>query len=408
MKKIFAILLISLMLFGCTQDGTSNKEAALKDGSYETTTQGHNGEMKVTTVIKDGKIAEINADHEETQGLGDVQINSVIDQVIKNQNLTVDEMAGATVSTNALLEGVKNAIVDAGGSPVNFGYKEVEEKEKDKSEDSSKAATWDATPEDGLIKGDYYKVEERFRQGHLGTLEAIVDNDKIIHVYFNEYTRPNYYNRYYQNVSKRYSEYNVSMKDKKGAAWIEGVLLAEKQILESQDLSKPVDTVSGASNSIEQSFIPLAEKLSKEIVKSADFKGPKYYQQVKTHEDGLIGVLKIVVENNKIIDLHYDEIFPMDSSKILEDSNKKYAGLSKYDSVEYDEPSRIGFNVQMDSLKEKVLSTQDLFDLSGLPAIEDQGDYKTAGFTKRNTAWDHYLDQAKTLHEEMKKDGVLN
>ena len=28
---------------------------------------------------------------------------------------------------------------------------------------------WDAQPQLGIIKGDYYKVEERFRQGHLET-----------------------------------------------------------------------------------------------------------------------------------------------------------------------------------------------------------------------------------------------
>lgn len=436
MKKTWMIALLMLALVGCQQaqpeESTSTSEesiastqesvasseakesaseaktsevASLKDGTYETKVQGHNGEMTVSTTVKDGKLAEIKADHKETPGLGDVQIDKVAKHVVDTQALKMDAMNGATVSTNALLEAVQLAVVEAGGDANAMGYVKVEKAEtKPEKED---LITWDATPSEGIVKGDYYKIEERFRQGHLGTLEVIVKDDKIDYVYFNEYTRPNYYNRYYQNVSKRFSEYNVTMKERKGAAWIEGVLLAEKQVLENQSLSKAVDTVSGASNSIQQSFIPLAEKLSASIVKSADFKGPKFYQSVKAHEDGTLGVLKLVVENGKIADLHYDEIFPMDASKIADDVNKKYAGLSKYDSVEYDEPSRIGFNVQMDALKDKVLETQDLKNLEGLPAIESTGDYKSAGYTERNSAWDHYLQQADILLAEMKADGVF-
>ncbi|MDZ7543608.1 FMN-binding protein, partial [Clostridium perfringens] len=80
---------------------------------------------------------------------------------------------------------------------------------------------------------------------------------------------------------------------------------------------------------------------------------------------------------------------------------------SKYESVDYDEPSRIGFNVQMDELKKKVLETQDMLDLTGLPAIEDSGDYGKSGYTTRNTAWDNYLELAEKLLAEMKADGVL-
>lgn len=32
----------------------------------------------------------------------------------------------------------------------------------------NKIPTWSVQPKQGIVKGDYYKVEERFRQGHLG------------------------------------------------------------------------------------------------------------------------------------------------------------------------------------------------------------------------------------------------
>ncbi|MGL5801949.1 MAG: FMN-binding protein, partial [Cetobacterium sp.] len=86
----------------------------------------------------------------------------------------------------------------------------------------TKVPNWTVQPKEGVVKGDYYKIEERFRQGHLGTLEVVKNNGKLVHIEFNELTRPNYYNRFYQNVSKRLSPYNFSMAEKSGVAWIEG------------------------------------------------------------------------------------------------------------------------------------------------------------------------------------------
>ena len=36
----------------------------------------------------------------------------------------------------------------------------------------TKVPNWTVQPKEGVVKGDYYKIEERFRQGHLGTLEG--------------------------------------------------------------------------------------------------------------------------------------------------------------------------------------------------------------------------------------------
>lgn len=55
----------------------------------------------------------------------------------------------------------------------------------------------------------------------------------------------------------------------------------------------------------------------------------------------------------------------------------------------------------------KVVETQDMSDLSGLPAVEESGDYKAMGFTVRSTAWDDHLALAEKLHTEMVEDGVL-
>lgn len=263
---------------------------------------------------------------------------------------------------------------------------------------------WSAQPPLELIKGDYYKVEERFRQGHLGTLEVVKNDNKLVHIEFNEMTRPNYYNRYYQNVSKRRSAYNFSMGEAKGAAWIQGVQLVEKQMLERQQITGEFDAVSGASNSTKQSMIPLAEKLAPSLEKPTN---EKYYGLAEKLDGGLTSRLQIIISDKKITSVRYDEIFADSPDEITDPKLKRFYRQSKYESVDYDEPSRIGFNVQMDALNKKVVETQNLLDLSGLPAIEDSGDYGKSGYTTRNTAWDNYLRLAEKLQNEMKADGVI-
>ncbi|NMA69594.1 MAG: FMN-binding protein [Desulfitobacterium sp.] len=261
---------------------------------------------------------------------------------------------------------------------------------------------WSVQPKLGIIKGDYYKIEERFRQGHLGTLEVVKNDGEIVHVEFNERTRPNYYHRYYQDVPKRMSEYNFTMGERKGAAWIQSVVKVEQQMLEKQSITGEFDAVAGASNSINQSMLPLAEKLEESLSTPSK---QKYYSIAEELEGGLTGLLKVIVEDKKIISVKYDEIFADSPEEIDNPNLKKFYRQSKYESVEYEEPSRIGFNVQMDALNEQVVKTQDLLDISELPAIGDTGNYAESGYTTRNTAWDNYLNLAEKLLDEMKKDG---
>jgi len=263
---------------------------------------------------------------------------------------------------------------------------------------------WSVQPELGIIKGDYYKAERLFRQGHMGTVEVVKYNDDIVFVEFNERTRPNYYNRYYQDVPKRLSDYNFSMGKIKGAAWIESVLLVEKQMIDGQRITGDFDMVAGASNSINQSMIPLAEEIDGVLSEGSDV---KYYSVAEKFDGGITGRLQLTIKDGKIIWCHYDEIFADDPADISPRPFKKYYGESKYASVVYDEPSRIGFNIQIDALNEKVIKTQNLFDLEGLPATGASGDYATTGFTIRNEAWDRYLDLARELLDEVEKDGVL-
>lgn len=303
-----------------------------------------------------------------------------------------------------LIAGLAMSIVGCTQTDGNTSSEVAPEPQVEQADSEKTELSWSVQPTLGLIKGDYYRTEERFRQGHTGVLEIVKNGDELVHVEFNELTRPNYYNRFYQNVPKRMSEYNFDMGEKKGAAWIQSVVQVEKQMLEEQRITGEFDMVSGASNSINQSMIPLAEKLLPSLDNPS---GEKYYGIAEKIGGGLTARLQVVLRDKKIISVRYDEIFA-DSPEEIEDPNlKKFYRQSKYESVLYDEPSRIGFNVQMDALNDKVVETQDMLDLSELPAIDTTGNYASSGFTIRNNAWDNYLRLAEKLLEEMKADGNL-
>lgn len=402
MKKKFLLPVIAAFLLTSCQQTTSS---LYTPGTYEGSAIGYGGEVILNVEVSSNKITNITSENNETPEVGGKAIETMIVQAIET-NGEVDAISGATRSSTAFINALEVAIGKAKGEEI------ILEEEWPKSVFAQLGdpnnvidLDWSIQPSLGTIKGNYYVESERFRQGHLGILEVVVNDDgEIILVEFNEQTRPNYYVRFYQDMPKRMSEYNFSMGLEKGAAWIQGVIAAENSIIENQSLTDEVDIVSGASNSVKQSMMPLAAKIDARLAEGTT---KKFYRHAKDLGGGLTGMLDIVVENGKIIECRYDEIFADYPSEIEDVNLKAYYRQSKYQSITYNGPSRIGFNVQMDALNDYVVETQDMFDLSTLPAIGDTGDYASSGYTTRNTAWDNYLEIAQILYDEMIADGVL-
>lgn len=104
--------------------------AALKDGVYETTAKGNNGDVVMKTTIQAGKITAIEVvKSQETPMLGDKAIERLTHQIIAQQSVGLDVVSGATNSSQATLACVKAALVKAGGSEKDL--KARTEKKKD-------------------------------------------------------------------------------------------------------------------------------------------------------------------------------------------------------------------------------------------------------------------------------------
>ena len=83
----------------------------LEDGTYEGTADGHNGPLTLEVTLADGKITEINVlEHEETEGASDPAFEQVPVDIVDYQSTKVDAVSGATVTSNAIMAAVENAL----------------------------------------------------------------------------------------------------------------------------------------------------------------------------------------------------------------------------------------------------------------------------------------------------------
>ncbi|MCL4205149.1 MAG: FMN-binding protein [Pirellulaceae bacterium] len=90
----------------------SLQTASLKDGQYRDKALGYAGDIDVTVTIQNGRISEIRLKHEEKI---DQNACVIIPERIKaSQSLEVDGISGATVSKDAIVNGVFRCLKQAG------------------------------------------------------------------------------------------------------------------------------------------------------------------------------------------------------------------------------------------------------------------------------------------------------
>lgn len=126
MKRFLAMMLVVLMvvsLAGCTGASTATEEpttepvveAAGVSGTFEGTGQGKDGAIRVNLTLEDTVITGIEIlESHETEGLSEAPMQEVIDQVLAKNSLSIDEVSGASYSTNGLLEAIESALGAAG------------------------------------------------------------------------------------------------------------------------------------------------------------------------------------------------------------------------------------------------------------------------------------------------------
>lgn len=142
LKKPFSYFLIASLLSGCAKqpvNSVSKNTTATKmtPGTYEASAEGHNGAVHVSVTVSEDKIENVEVkDNSETRGLSDPAIQLIPSQIVAYQTLSTDVVSGATYTTVAIREAVKNCIIQAGGNPNAYNTK-IPNDEKGQEEELS-------------------------------------------------------------------------------------------------------------------------------------------------------------------------------------------------------------------------------------------------------------------------------
>lgn len=88
-----------------------------KEGTYTGTGKGKNGEVKVDVTFTKNKIESvvIQGENGETKGVSDTALERIPGQIVDQQSLAIDAVAGASLTSNAILDAVADAVQQAGG-----------------------------------------------------------------------------------------------------------------------------------------------------------------------------------------------------------------------------------------------------------------------------------------------------
>lgn len=107
MKKMLQGLFIGMLLV--TLVACSSGSA--KDEKFVGEAKGANGLVKVEVTVKKDKIEKIKViESSETDGVSDLALKQIPDAIIKDQGLDVDAVTGASSTSKAVVDAVKNAL----------------------------------------------------------------------------------------------------------------------------------------------------------------------------------------------------------------------------------------------------------------------------------------------------------
>lgn len=147
LKKLNVIMLAMILAFtlvGCKdskkQEPTANEIPAgdvvkpengeFAAGTYKGEAEGRNGIIQVEVTVTDKTIEAIKVlQTSETEGIGDTAITSLTNDIIATQSLGIDAISGATVTSDAFIKAVENALEQAGADLEQLKSPVVKENE---------------------------------------------------------------------------------------------------------------------------------------------------------------------------------------------------------------------------------------------------------------------------------------
>lgn len=141
-KKTLGSLLAAAMLLSITACNTatpktasseaagsaaSEASGAFRAGTYTAAAKGMGGDVTVEVTVTADEITDIRVtSHKETPGISDMPIKQIPAKIVETQSLAVDTIAGATITSDAILVAVADCLSQAGADVEALRNKKVE------------------------------------------------------------------------------------------------------------------------------------------------------------------------------------------------------------------------------------------------------------------------------------------
>ena len=147
-RKIASLTLAALMMLttacGGAASSTASSQAASQTGiftpgTYSATTMGMH-EMTVTVTVDANAITDIQLEHTETEGIGAPVAENMPKEIMELQGLGVDIVASATLTSEAILEGVTDCLKQAGATDEVIAEWQAKKPEVEAEEDAEYTA----------------------------------------------------------------------------------------------------------------------------------------------------------------------------------------------------------------------------------------------------------------------------
>ena len=120
-KKIF----LSMSMLTVVSCGSNPKVNPDINGSFEGVGDGRNGEIKVNVIVAKGLITDVTVlESLESEEYALPVFDQIQAVMIANNNINIDVVSGATLSSQGILMAVENALKDSG---ANFKGKLIKE-----------------------------------------------------------------------------------------------------------------------------------------------------------------------------------------------------------------------------------------------------------------------------------------
>lgn len=93
----------------------------MSPGKYTAAYRGYKSEVEVETEVDTERIISVTVvEHNETDGIGTHAVNRIPGSIVENQSIRVDTISGATTSSYAIINSVRDALTQAGADLEDF------------------------------------------------------------------------------------------------------------------------------------------------------------------------------------------------------------------------------------------------------------------------------------------------